>query len=441
MEDLDRALLEEARRFGFIQNQEVWLQAIPALGYPARRVGVVRNSDDDSLLYFARRFHQQYRAKVEDLLRRYEETTENKNAFLVKALHLKSLAGSYDALGDYVDLHDRLSALEAEINDSIARNREKNLTTRLNLIEQAEELQESSLWSETSARFGVLRDAWIKTGSTERTVAEELENRFQAAVQRFHARKKAYYKDKHMLQTRAKERYRSLIQESNRLKDSSDWENTTRRLKQIQNDWKEVGGGLPRKQANDLWIKLRAAHNYYFDRLQKHIAEQRVMHPAPTPDEILARKRDLVRQATMLLDVPAQDAIPQTKELQSRWKTSGTVRGPESDRVWEAFVVACDKVFEQSALEHHVKKQYPELHQEPPLVQGQIRMAALREFLISDESELDTLRTNLDSTADTPANEAVRTMLIGKVRALNRKIRSKTELMDLVRQRYGLTGA
>ena len=438
MADQDRALLAEARRYGFIQDQEVWLQPIPVLGHPARRVGAVRTTEDDALLYFARRFETQYRTKVADVLQRYATTDDNKNAFLVKVLHLKEITGSFDALGDYLTLYQRLSDLETEINGSIGRNREKNLTTRLQLIEQAEAIQHSVLWNEASVQLKTLRDAWVKTGAVDKSLTDELEARFQSTLETFHQRKKDFYKEKHTLQQRAKDRYKSLINESNRLKESTDWEATTRRLKQIQQDWKDIGGGLSRKHANEMWIRLRAAHNYYFERLQKHIAEQRTLNPTPSPDDILERKRELVRQAGLLLDAPAHDAIPATKELQNKWKVSGTVRGPESDRVWEQFVVACDKVFEQSALEHYVRKQNPDINDDPPMAQGKARLAALREFLVNDEAELATLRTSLDSLADTPANESFRTMIIGKMRALGRKIRSKTELQDLVRERYEL---
>jgi hypothetical protein len=438
MAEQDQALLATGRRYGFIQNKEVWLHPIPELGHPARRVGAVRTTDDDALLYFARRFETQYRAKVADTLHCYATIEENKNAYIIKVQHLMFLCGTYDALGDYVEIYNRLRDLEAEIKGSVADNRVKNLETRISLIEQGEAIQNSLLWNDTSLQFKALRDAWVKTGPVHDGLMEGLEARFQRTLETFHKRKKEFYKEKHSLQQRSKEKYKSLIMESNRLKESSDWENTTRRLKQIQQEWKEVGGGLSRKQANEMWTRLRAAHNHYFERLQKHIAEQRMLNPSPTPDDILERKRDLVRQAGLLLDLPAQDAIPATKELQNKWKVSGTVRGPESDRVWEAFVVACDKVFEQSALEHHVRKINPEINDDPPVAQGKARLAALREFLQNDENELAQLRTNLENLADTPANESFRTMLIGKIRALGRKIRSKTELQDLIRERYEL---
>ena len=44
-------LLEEAKKYGFIQDQQVWLK--PFMNYPARKVGEVKETEDDSLLYFA----------------------------------------------------------------------------------------------------------------------------------------------------------------------------------------------------------------------------------------------------------------------------------------------------------------------------------------------------------------------------------------------------
>lgn len=438
MESQDRALLEEARRYGFIQDQEVWVSAVPALGHPARKVGIVRSSDDDSLLYFARRFQTQYRAKIDDLLHRYDEA-ENKGSYLMKVLHMKQISGTFDAIGDYATEWNRLDEVEQEIRTGVRSNRTRNLNIRTSLIEQAEELQESHFWTETSARMKELREAWIKTGTTDKELSDALEERFQASLAHFHTRKKAFYRERHRLTQVAKKRYKDLINESNRLKESSDWEATTRRLKQIQQDWKDVGGGLPRKQANELWTRLRAAHNYYFDRLQRHIAEMRTLNPTPGPDEILERKRDLVRQATALLDAPAHEAIPRTKELQARWKTTGTVRGPESDRVWEQFVVACDKVFEQSALEHYVKKKFPDLAAAPNEEQGRTRLTALREFLANDETEIGELEASLAALdAATGGDDPSRGLLAGKLRALHRKIRSKHELAELVCERFGL---
>ena len=68
MEQQDH-LLAEARRYGYIEGDEVWLNSF--MNLPARKVGQVKESADASLLYFANRF-ELFRGKVEDLLQKIE---------------------------------------------------------------------------------------------------------------------------------------------------------------------------------------------------------------------------------------------------------------------------------------------------------------------------------------------------------------------------------
>ena len=153
-------LLEEARKYGFIQEQQVWLR--PFMNYPARRVGDVKESEDDSLVYFAKRY-EMFRDKVSDLLARIE-ASENKGSFLMKVLHMKEQIGNYDALGDFEQLYHTLAGAEAAINETIKQNREKNLASKIALIQEAEALRDSIDWQETTDKLKDLRGTWIKTG-------------------------------------------------------------------------------------------------------------------------------------------------------------------------------------------------------------------------------------------------------------------------------------
>ena len=83
MEPTDH-LLAEAGRFGYVEADGVWLR--PVLAQPARQIGLVKDSDEAALCYFAQRFEAQ-RAKVDALLAKMD-ANENKGSFLMKALHL-----------------------------------------------------------------------------------------------------------------------------------------------------------------------------------------------------------------------------------------------------------------------------------------------------------------------------------------------------------------
>jgi hypothetical protein len=154
-------------------------------------------------------------------------------------------------------------------------------------------------------------------------------------------------------------------------------------------------------------------------------------------DDNLGRKRALVDQAKALLERPMHEAVTQAKELQAAWKKVGPVRGPESDEVWEQFLAACDKVFELSSLEHYIRKRQPAEGPKPsPQEQYTQRVAALREFIKYDKQEQSVLEENLGKLNDSPGNEAFRTMLQSKIRAFERKVRTKNDLIELLRQRY-----
>ncbi len=185
----------------------------------------------------------------------------------MKVLHLKEQIGKYDAIGDFEALHKKLVAAEDEIKAAISRNRDKNLSTKIAMITEAEGLQESIDWKETTERLKELRANWIKTGPVEKALNEEIEERFRTAVEHFFNRKKEFFEDKQAMINRTFDKYKALISDAENLKNSEDFEGTTKKLKDLQNQWKEVGGNLPRKTTNELWTKFRAANNHFFERL------------------------------------------------------------------------------------------------------------------------------------------------------------------------------
>lgn len=429
MENKD--LLEEAKKYGFIQDNQVWLK--PFMNFPARQVGEVKEVEEESLQYFALRF-QTFQEKVNALIEKIT-VSENKGSFLMKVLHLKELVEKYDALGDFEAIFHQLTQAENEIKTAIGKNRDKNLTTKIALIEEVEALQNSIDWKGTTEKLKELRQNWIKTGPIDKALTDEIEERFKNAIETFFKRKKEFYDDKQSMLARTLEKYKALIAQSEALKNSEDWEGTTKKLKELQNQWKAVGGNLPRKTSADLWNTFRKAHNYFFERLKNRITATKTESRERFFEDNLTRKKQLVEEAQSLLGLNTHEAVTRAKELQATWKKVGPVKGEESDRVWEQFIIACDKVFEVSSLEHFMRKKYPTADRNNHTEQLHHRINALRDFIKSDKQELEVLETNLGKLSSAPNNDTFRTMLQGKIRNFNRKIQTKTELIDLFKSK------
>ena len=429
MEPTDH-LLAEARRYGYVENDGVWLR--PVLGQAARQIGVVKKSADAALLYFAQRFDTLMRAKVEETLANMA-TAENGGSFLMKAIHLKEQLLTFEGLGDFAGLHQRISQAEEGLSVTIQQNREKNLAAKQSFIAEAEALRDSVDWVSASEVVKDLRQGWLKTGPVSKELNEQLETRFQAAIQVFFDRRKAFQADKKAMAGRTVMRYRDLINQAEKLKESTQFETASKQLKQLQQAWREVNGTLPKKQAAELWTRFRAANNYFFERLKVHIQTQQATGAtasgAAGPEELLARKRRLAERAEALMEVAPNEAIQQAKNLQAEWKQVGTVRGEESDRIWHRFMVACDKVFELSALEYYLRKLPGGEPAGTPAERARFRAETLRELLKTDHQELAVVQDNLDKLSPSPANDSFRQMLQTKVRSFERKIRTKNDLI------------
>ena len=438
--ELTDHLLAEAQCFGYVEAGGIWLR--PVLAQPARQIGLVKESDESALRYFAQRFEALH-TKVDALLAKMD-ANENKGSFLMKALHLKEQLLTYDGLGDFDVLHRRLTEAEESISVTVARNREKNLATKLGFIQEAEALRDSVEWVSAGEKVKDLRQGWLKTGPVDKVMADELEYRFQTAIQVFFDRRKVFQADKKAMTNRVQIRYRDLIQQAETFKNSDQFETTSRQLKQLQQAWREVNGSLPKKQASELWTRFRAANNHFFERLKVHIATQQAAGApgAPaSPEELLARKRSLAERAEALMNTPPQEAINHAKALQAEWKQVGTVRGEESDRIWQRFMVACDKIFELSALEYHLRKRVSgEPATTSPAERARFRATTLRELLQDDQQELTVLRDNFDKLSPSAANDAFRLMLQTKIRSFERKIRTKNDLITLFSQQAQAAG-
>ncbi|NEM96140.1 DUF349 domain-containing protein [Pontibacter burrus] len=426
-------LLEEAMKYGFIQDQQVWLK--PFMNYPARQVGDVKESENDSLIYFAKRFSM-FREKVNTLLERIA-TSENKGSFLMKVLHMKEQVGNYDALGDFEAMYQILTKAEEEINETIKQNREKNLAIKIGLIKEAEELQDSIDWKEASEKLKELRSTWIKTGPVDKELTEEIEERFKTPIEAFFERKKNFFEDKKRMQNHAYEKYRDLIRQSIALQNSEDWEGTTARLKQLQNQWKEIDSSLPRKVTSKLWTDFRKAHNHFFERLKVKINNEKNASREQFYETNYDKKKQLVDEANTLLEHHnLGDAVRRAKELQAEWKKVGPVHPTVSDQVWEQFIKACDRIFETSSLEHYIRKRQQNnnerLNEQENL---HARINALKDFIKSDKGELEVLEQNLDKLSDSPSNDTFRNMLQGKIRNFKRKINTKQEMINGLKEK------
>jgi hypothetical protein len=164
-------------------------------------------------------------------------------------------------------LHDKREALAGKAREQ----EEENLARKKDIIAQIETLATEkvhahSAWQGQIDKIEALREQFFKAGKVPIEVNEETWAAFKTAVRNFNSLKNSFYKDIKKDQQDNLNKKLALVERAKSLQDSEDFEATTPVMKQIQEEWKQIGH-VPRKFSDSVWKDFKAACNHYFDKL------------------------------------------------------------------------------------------------------------------------------------------------------------------------------
>ncbi|KQO22586.1 chromosome segregation protein [Flavobacterium sp. Leaf82] len=242
-------------------------------------------------------------------------------------------------------IHDKREVLF----ESQRANEQKNLEVKKEIIAKievlgTEKVNSHSQWLVQIQKVEALRNEFFAAGKVPSEVNEETWATFKTAVRNFNSFKNSFYKDIKKDQNDNLNKKMALVAKAKELQESTDFSATTPVMKQIQEEWKQIGH-VPKKYSDKIWKEFKDACNHYFDKLKEHKSEENV-------DEVAAfdNKKaylDILRAYQLTGDHKTDlDAIKAHIEI---WKGYGKV--PFSRRHIEGkFNKILDALFEKLSL-------------------------------------------------------------------------------------------
>jgi hypothetical protein len=176
------------------------------------------------------------------------------------------------------EIWNTFSALTKKIHDKRELIFEKqrgteteNLAKKKEIIAQiqalaTEKVEVHSSWQGQIEKVEALRNEFFATGKVPADVNEDTWSAFKNAVRDFNSLKNSFYKDIKKDQQDNLNKKLALVERAKTLRDSEDFATTTPLMKQIQEEWKQVGH-VPRKYSDSIWKDFKEACNHYFDKL------------------------------------------------------------------------------------------------------------------------------------------------------------------------------
>jgi hypothetical protein len=230
-----------------------------------------------------------------------------------------------NVVGDIEALQTRLVALDRACEQRIGKEKElraarqaERVAKKTTLVEEAEQLAQSTQWKQAGERFREIATTWREI-HVDKAAEKDLWQRFRKARDEFAKRRSTHFATLSEEREAAKVRKEKLVAEAEALADSRDFKTTPGKLKALMRDWK-AAGRADRPVEDELWTRFRAAQDQFFARLNEVNAER----DAKAKVNLDAREA-LVREAEAIDVTDISAAQTKLRHIQDRLDKVGSV--------------------------------------------------------------------------------------------------------------------
>ncbi|MEY2923170.1 MAG: hypothetical protein RL108_1796 [Bacteroidota bacterium] len=240
----------EARDIDFKHNLEQKQKIV------ARVEELVKEEDINKAFRELQDLHRIWKEDIGPVSREHREEIWNQFSDLTKQMHDKREL-----------LFEKLRGAEVD-----------NLAKKQDIIAQIEVLATEKVnahtqWLAQIEKVEALRAAFFAAGKVPTEVNEATWAAFKTAVRNFNSFKNSFYKDIKKDQNENLSKKQALVAKAKELQSSTDFAASTPIMKQIQEEWKQIGH-VPRKYSDSIWKEFKDACNHYFDQLKEQKNEE-----------------------------------------------------------------------------------------------------------------------------------------------------------------------
>lgn len=280
------------------------------------------------------------------------------------------------------DYRDRFQLLVEKVKENCATfinelnaERQKNLTEKEALCKKIEDLVANAdvFWKDKFKAMQEIQEAWKNIGMVPKENFADLNERYKAAANAFYAQHKENQKQEDSIREANYEKKVALCVEAEAIKDSSDWNTTSTKLKQLQDAWKATGP-VPKSKSDEIWTRFRTACDSFFEKKRAHFEEMDA-----SKQKNLDQKNALCEKLeTLDLSTGATSEIIETfKAAEAEWKTIGMVPKEAIEEINSRYSKCVNKIVDKIAeADESVRTKLEEIKRQKLEMVGKIRQFA-----------------------------------------------------------------
>jgi len=243
------------------------------------------NTAEDAFNQLRFKHDKEYRQKIEKSLQKKKNLIAEAEALVDKdniakaARRVNKLHNAWKKTGnlpqkDENELWDKFKAATDAFNEKKSENidvlreqEELNFDKKLNLIEKAEELQDTDDFDKGHQSMQNLMKEWKKIGPVQRKKSSKIWKKFKAAMDVFYDRRRDHFKDRRGEEKENLEAKKVLLGKLKELGDHEDPAIAVEEAKKLQEEFKNIGF-VPIKSKNKIWKQYREACDVIYERFR-----------------------------------------------------------------------------------------------------------------------------------------------------------------------------
>ncbi len=149
-------------------------------------------------------------------------------------------------------------------------------------------------WNTKTKEVLAIQKEWESTGQVPKENAKEINKGFWSNFKQFFANKHEFFKRLDSLREENLKTKQALVEQAEALKDSTEWGKTADKLKQLQNQWREIGP-VPEKYRESIYKQFKSACDAFFENKRAGNQESEKEYK-----ENLKAKEDIISQIQQL---------------------------------------------------------------------------------------------------------------------------------------------
>lgn len=170
---------------------------------------------------------------------------------------------------------DNFFTRKSEYFQSVRDNLNQNYALKLELVEKAEALKDSTEWKATTDALVELQKKWKEIGTVPKKYSDQIWERFNAACDAFFAAKKEANAGAHSEQAENMEKKKNIIETLAAIVPENFEGDLRAKLRAAQAEWNEIGH-VPFKEKDKLYKGLREQMDRLYGYLNENATKQRI---------------------------------------------------------------------------------------------------------------------------------------------------------------------